>query len=86
MSKKAGFFDNDTTSYMAYVRTNRLDNAPSQSEIIFEGKDEVYDGALRLYFNDTKKSVELYSIDPQGKLTEIGHANCFNATPWDDLL
>jgi hypothetical protein len=84
-SKKAGFFDNDTTSYMKHTDTLILESNPPQIQMIFKGKEANYDGGLKLYFNFTRKTVSLYSIDNEGNSTEIGSADCVNAEPWDDL-
>ena len=83
-SKKAGFFDNDSTSYLRLTDTKILESYPPQTQMIFQGKDAGYAGTLKLYFNLTRKTVSLYSIDKKGKSTEIGSALCKIAKPWND--
>lgn len=80
-SGEASFFDNDSISYMKLTQTRNLEIFPPQTLMTFEGKAAGYSGALLLYFNLTKKTVTLYSIDKRGKRTEIGKASCINAEP-----
>lgn len=84
-SNRAGFFDNDSTSYMKLTETKVLEGKPQQVQMIFEGNEASYTGTLKLYFNLTKKTVSLYSIDANGKSTKVGSARCVNVEPWDDL-
>lgn len=84
-SKRAGFFDNDSVSYMKLTATEITAGRKPQTVMTFEGKEASYDGSLRLYFNLTKKTAALYSIGKPGESTEVGSANCVNAEPWEDL-
>src|SRR5689334_9864386 len=70
-TNKAGFFDNDTTSVMKLTDVNILESLPPQTQMIFEGKEASYAGTLKLYFNLTRKTASLYSINTKGKQTKI---------------
>ena len=70
---------------MRLTDTKILESYPPQTQMIFQGKEASYAGTLKLYFNLTRKTVSLYSIDKKGKSTEVGSASCVNAEPWDDL-
>jgi hypothetical protein len=78
---EASFFDNDSIFQMILTQKRNLETLPPQTLIIFEGKEAGYYGALRLYFNLTRRNVNLYSIDKKGKQTEVGQANCVDGEP-----
>ncbi|MEK6627716.1 MAG: hypothetical protein AABY53_03750 [Bdellovibrionota bacterium] len=85
-TNKAGFFDDEVTSYMKLVDTRYADSSPPQTIMIYKGKNaSTKTGTLTLYFNLTKKTVHLDSTDQKGLTTEVGTASCENAIPWDDL-
>lgn len=84
-SNKAGFFDNDSTSFMKLTETRSLETLPPQTLMTFEGPDASGGETLNLYFNLTKKNVALYWVDKKGNKTEIGKASCVSAKPWSDL-
>ena len=82
--KKAGFFDNDATSYMAQKGMVVLESYPSQVQYTFEGKEASYDGTLRLIFIETRLHATIITIDTQGKAEVLGEASCrAEAREWD---
>ncbi|MFN7728135.1 MAG: hypothetical protein ACK5P7_03150 [Bdellovibrio sp.] len=83
-TNKADFFDNDATSILTLKSVKSLESSPPQTLMIFEGQDAGYSGTLRLSFNLTKKKATMASIDSNGKVSEIGKANCVVA-PRRDL-
>jgi hypothetical protein len=85
-TKKAAFFDNDTTSYMKLKQTRVLESLPPQTQMTFVGKDESSeDGSLTLVFNLTKLKVSLYAIESNATKTLLGGAGCAPAKRWSDL-
>ena len=80
----AGFFDNDSTSYMKLVKTVSLESNPPQLQMTFEGKEATYEGTLKLVFNATKLKAYLYSYDPAGNQSKIGEATCEESEPWNE--
>lgn len=70
---------------MILTATRNLETIPPQTQMIFEGKDAGAEGNLKLYFNLTKKTIALYSINKKHQSTTLGSANCINATPWEEL-
>ena len=83
----AEFFDNDTTTELTFKEVTYLKIMPPQKLIVFAGKDEGYAGTLYLYFNETRKSVALYSVElysdaRKNKSTLIGSAKCRNSKLW----
>ncbi len=83
-SEKAGYFDNDSTSYMKLADIVSLQTDPAQEQYIFKGYSDNY-GALELRFNLTYRFATLFVTDDQGKTSVIGSAECNNAYPWSDL-
>jgi hypothetical protein len=82
--KKAGFFENDATSYMALKSMMVLESHPPQVQYTFEGKEASYDGTLRLIFNETRLHATILTIDGQGKAEVLGEASCrAEAREWD---
>ncbi len=73
---KAGFFDNDATSYMTLKGMKILESHPSQVQYTFEGPEASYDGTLRLIFNETRLHATLITIDSKGKTEVLGEAPC----------
>lgn len=85
-TSKAGFFDNDSTSYMTLKDVRVIETSPSQVEMTFVGKEISFAGGLKLIFNQTKKTASLYSINSNGQSKKIGSAPCREEKEsWDDL-
>lgn len=74
--KKAGFFDNDATSYMSLKDMKILESHSSQLQYTFECPEASYDGTLRLIFNETRLHATLITIDGNGKTEVLGEAPC----------
>lgn len=85
-SNKAGFFDNDTTSYLNLTDSYQLKMAPPQTVMIFEGKDASTMGSLKLIFNLTKKEAQLLSVGKDRKIEDMSTVPCkVSNQNWDDL-
>ena len=82
-SKKAGFFDNDSTSIMTYVASRASTSNNANEVLVFIGKDKGGTGQLKLEFNTGTNRIKLSTLETDGTLELLGYASCNLAQAWD---
>lgn len=80
--QQASFFDNDSTSFMAYTheRASTSKIIPESRVLIFVGKDNGGSGDLQLEFNSVSKRIRLSTVETDGTIELLGYASCVSRT------
>jgi hypothetical protein len=81
--KRAGYFDNDTTTVMEFVSSEQQEIYPPQTIWTFRQK-KTLDGQYILYFNQTALMATLLYAEGRSRPQLEGQAPCRNTKkPWD---